>query len=363
MPTAAEHITVELPLLQSLREASYGPLRPDGLITPLFPDTFAASAFHTRIVDLMAQQTAGGRSAGVEWVFRHVDGEKVGYSPAHLSLFRMLVYFDASAHGRTQRESAIAQFLRLTTLLGLRRERIAVTYFGGGDICGRTLPPDAEFADAWRNAGIRRDYIVPVPGQANFTNIRRSGEPAGPRCEVYYELPNHPSPVEIGTVVCEQYILDAEGHAVPTQVSVCGGAVGIERLEMCARDLRTIADVEAIDHLVLLMLADASPQARSLFRVAAIRIANGLRALTTVACYTRSEVTNGRGSRVRAIARDILRAARESAIPLTEDLVRRLVGAIELHEAATAPHASERASTVLAWLERAASRATNARTT
>lgn len=353
MPITAERVIVEDALLRALHGAGYDALAPEGLVTPLFPDTFAASAFHTQIVEAMTRQAAIGRKAGVEWVFRHVDGDKVGYSPAHLSLFRMLVYFDAStADAHTQRRDAVARFLELTTLLGLRRDHITVTYFGGGDISGRTIPPDGLFADAWFAAGIARHRIIPVVGQANFTNIRRAGEPAGPRCEVYYDAPGHPSAVEIGTVVCEQYVLDDTGQPEPTRLSVCGGAFGVERLEMCARGLLTIAEVTALDRLVTLVLTDVPPHARTVFRTPAIRIANGLRALAVIAAHTGIGGVNGRVPRINAITRDVLRAARECGVILTDNLIRACATSVPLCEADRAPHADRALQVVAEWITR-----------
>jgi len=359
MPTTADRVIVEDALLLTLHAAGFGELTPEGLVTPSFPDTFAASAFHTQIVNAMTLRVGTGRRAGVEWVFRHVDAEKVGYSAAHLSLFRMLVYFDASlSDARVLRLEAVERFLALTALLGLRRDHVTVTYFGGGTIGGRTLPPDVMFADAWLDAGIPRHRIIPVPGRTNFTNIRRAGEPAGPRCEVYYDIPGLPGGLEIGTVVCEEYILDADGHPSPAGLSVCGGAFGVERLEMCARGLSTISEIETVDHLVALLLREAPPHAETVFRVPAIRIVNGLRALAIIASYTGRDGANGRSARVRALVRDVLRAARESGITLAERVVRRFVTSIDLYEAASASHARACADTIVTWLERAAVRDT-----
>jgi alanyl-tRNA synthetase len=360
MSTIAERVTIEDALLQALHADGYLELKPEGLITPLFPDTFAASAFHTQIVDAMTRQVNIGRRAGVEWVFRHVDADKVGNSAAHLSLFRMLVYFSTVAtDARKPKHDAVQRFLSLTESAGLRRDRITVTYFGGGTIGDRDVPPDSSFAEAWTDAGILSSRVIPVGGPANFTNIRRAGEPAGPRCEVYYDVATFPFRVEIGTVVCEQYLLGADGRPEAVALSVCGGAFGVERLEMCTRGLAMIGDTLAVKDLVHQLLDGVPEPSHPLFRPQAVRIANGLRALTTAAAYVGAMGSDRRSGRLRTLSRDVIRAAREIGIVLTDALVRGLCASVDLHEAAGAPHARDVAEIVARWIAQAAAPARN----
>jgi len=358
MSTITERVTLEEELLGTLHASEHLPLKPEGLVTPLFPDTFAASAFHSQIVEAMSQQVHAvhaDRRAGAEWVFRHVDADKVGYSAAHLSLFRMLVYFAAAAaETREQRYEAVQRFIALTTTVGLQPSRLMVTYFGGGNIGGQQLPEDSAFAEAWLDAGIHRDRVIPVAGPANFTNIRRAGEPAGPRCEIYYDLPVFSLPLEIGTVVCEQYLLSTDGRPKAADISVCGAAFGVERLEMCTRRLAAIGETSAVHDLVEQLLDGLSQLSKRLFQPQAIRIANGLRALTVAAAYVGRIGSDRRGGRLRVITRDVLRAARDAGIALTDDLLRRLCASIDLQEASGAPYALGAVDAVVDWIARAA---------
>src|SRR5215813_5459078 len=92
-PTIAE---LESDLISGLREKGHTLLEPTGLVSPCFPDTFVPSAFHAYITNAVQNGLPAGapqHNVGCDWVYRHVDQEKIGFSPIHLSTFRMLVFF------------------------------------------------------------------------------------------------------------------------------------------------------------------------------------------------------------------------------------------------------------------------------
>lgn len=293
---------IEQRLLDFLQNQSgYQALEPEGLIHPAFPDTFAASAFHWSIGQKV-REGGEGSYAGAEWCFRHVDIEKSGASPIHLSSFRMLVFFDVHAPTDDSldfRETAVRTFVRCLERLGLDPRNVTTTFFGGGEVQGVYLPPDEEVVALWRKYGV--ENVVPLPGESNLTNIARPGEPAGPRCEVFYRHPDFLQPVEIGTLVFERYLLD--GGFKPAKGLVYGGAFGIERLAMAVEGTQSIFACSALDGLTRTVTGELDPQLAPLVQSDVFRIVDALRSLAILISAGGDKTEGKRKERIKKLGR------------------------------------------------------------
>lgn len=210
----------------------------ENLDSPAFPDTFAPSAFHLLVHSLVSgQRKIQGRQkwAGIDWVYRHVDLEKVGFSPFHLSAFRMLVFLEAvsRAHERECRQRTVDYVLALVEILGKRPQDLFITYFGGegASVTGCIIAEDIR--ELWLVRGIPDAQVIAVAGRANLTNVLRVGEPAGPRCEIFLRWEGGKF-LEIGTVVFERFLVDSAAPLILREAPsvVCGAAMGVERGQM-----------------------------------------------------------------------------------------------------------------------------------
>jgi len=234
---------------------TYSPLQARGLVSSVFPDTFAPSAFHEDVVSLVHHGPDRGSEEhrmGVDWVFRHVDLDKVVGSPWHLSSFKMGVFFTVSKRQTDDtnlRAATVKLFVEALGKVGVSAQASVVTYFGGGHIGRRDLPPDDEVVEAWRQCGIYQEQLVPVRGRACFTNCERIGEPAGPRCEVFLPAADGRM-VEVGTVVFERFVIEPQRGVVESKWIVYGGAIGIERVAMLRAGLTDVMRIPDIAPLM-----------------------------------------------------------------------------------------------------------------
>src|SRR5438270_10143078 len=91
-----QRTALEYGVLDQLNKLGFQIAEPEGLDSPAFPDTFSPSAFHGLVQRSALQDPQLPRRwAGSDWVFRHVDLEKIGFSPFHLSSFKMLIFLEA----------------------------------------------------------------------------------------------------------------------------------------------------------------------------------------------------------------------------------------------------------------------------
>ena len=271
-------------VLNLLFQHDYQSLPPEGLLSPVFPDTFAPSAFHGAVLRGAMHPESSPR-VGCDWVFRHVDLEKIGFSDIHLSTFRMIVFFET--HQNTNRDKifrlrTLETFIFILKKLGLNPIDLYITYFGGGFISGQHFEADDEIKSAWIHVGVAAKNIIPVRGSSHFTNVLRSGEPAGPRCEVYW-LAGQNQPIEIGTVVFEQFILKKNNlRFEPSKGLVCGGAIGLERLNMIVSKKQDVFSTQELQPLIKQIEREIHPKLIALCRNSIRQSADAVRSLTII---------------------------------------------------------------------------------
>ena len=120
------------------------------------------------------------RITTVQPCFRTSDIENVGRTARHLTFFEMLGNF---AFGDYFKEEAIAWALELSDELGLPRERIWASVFGGDE----QVPADEESIAIWKGHDFPDEKIIRLPRSENFWGPAGPTGPCGPCSELYYD--------------------------------------------------------------------------------------------------------------------------------------------------------------------------------
>ena len=203
----------------------------------------------------------------VQNCFRHFDMKRVGESPTHLSLFRMLGAFH---FGKVE---PVEQIRRVWHLLSneyaLPPKRVWVTYFTGGEIDGFYFEEDDRVFKAWQLTEVPLEHIVGHGDKQNFwrqsavglseenpakcgitTEIfydRGEGLACGPNCQ-----PGCPCGrfVEIVNILFVQWKITGEGLRSPLRVPFTEIVLGSERMAMVQQETDTIFYIKTIHPLV-----------------------------------------------------------------------------------------------------------------
>ncbi|MCA9630670.1 MAG: alanine--tRNA ligase, partial [Myxococcales bacterium] len=110
---------------------------------------------------------------------KHNDLEAVGPSPRHHTFFEMLGNFSFGDYFKE--EAIVYAWDFLTGTLGLPKERLVCTYFGGED----GIPADTEARDLWKKlTGFGDERIIGLGKSDNFWQAGDTG-PCGPSSEIH----------------------------------------------------------------------------------------------------------------------------------------------------------------------------------
>jgi alanyl-tRNA synthetase len=163
------------------------------MLHPSIPMSFVMSAGLVQVETSLAnaEDRDGDRFVLVQECFRHFDIDRVGTSDTHLSLFEMPGAFVFGPDGK---EITIERMWTLaTSVLNIDRDRIWVSYFGGGRVLGKSLPPDEETYRAWIKVGAPPNRIVGLGPKHNYwiqgggIDGMESPRKAGPNTELFYD--------------------------------------------------------------------------------------------------------------------------------------------------------------------------------
>ena len=321
---------LEYQILDELKELGFQTAESEGLDSPAFPGTFSPSAFHQLVRRCASKEPETlTRWAGSDWVFRHVDLDKIGFSPTHLSTFKMLVFLEAVSQKQANdsRERTVQIVLRLLKRsLKLRANQLYITYFGGHMALPSGLADQDELQALWRHAGVPQRNLIAISGTANLTNVVRTGEPAGPRCEIFLR-DSHGTFVEIGTVVFECLIV-AKTHPLEfksSSATVCGAAFGLERCEMVSHKSQDIFQSPKLRSALGVIESDLHPNLAGLGGNQVRRIVDAIRTAMIIVSNTRTPLSRARKDRVRDVRNIIFRAATSLGYEDIPALVDRVV--------------------------------------
>ena len=250
--------------------------------------------------------------------FRTSDVENVGKTARHLTFFEMLGNFSFGDYFKAE---AIAWALELSAELGLPRERLWVSVYGGDD----QVPADEEAVELWKSHGFTDDRIVRLGRGDNFWGPAGPTGPCGPCSELYYDFGPEVgcgdpacTPgcdcdryLEYWNLVFVQYDMDEAGRLTPLPRGSIDTGMGLERIAGISQGVTNVFETDLFRPLVErgAELAGVEPDASPAV----------VRALRTMAEHTRGAAflvmdgvlpgNDGRGYVLRRIIRRAVQQA------------------------------------------------------
>lgn len=144
-------------------------------------------------------------TVSVQKCFRTSDIDEVG-DKTHLTFFEMLGNFSFGGYFKEEAIKWAYEFV--VNELGIDRERISVTVFGGDD----QVPEDKESFKIWHEKiGLPRDRVTLRGRQDNFWGPTGNEGPCGPTTEIYVDG------VEIWNLVFNEYYCKSQSKEVGLQ--------------------------------------------------------------------------------------------------------------------------------------------------
>jgi alanyl-tRNA synthetase len=277
---------------------------------------------------------------------KHNDLENVGQTARHHTFFEMLGNFSFGDYFKKEAIAYAWEFL--TRELGLDKDRLQVTFFGGAE----GVPRD-EAAQRFWAAQVHPDRILALGMKDNFWAMGDTG-PCGPCSEIhFFQGSSFPCPEEAGGrpclgVECEcdrwlevwnlvfmQYDRDAQGALLPLPAPCVDTGMGLERIAAVVQG--KLSNYES-DLFTPLLAAIAGRCGKAYGRspgddVSMRVVADHLRALTFLIADGVMPGNEGRGYVLRKIMRRAMRHGKKLGIegaflyPLTAVVVERMQAA------------------------------------
>jgi alanyl-tRNA synthetase len=307
----------------------FHPLPPAPLLHPSVPMSFVMSAGLVQIETSLAQAKArvGDQFVLVQECFRHFDLDKVGTDDTHLSLFEMPGAFVFGSNGKVE---AIRRMWTLaTSVFGINKGCIWVSYFKGGEVLGNPLAEDTLTRQTWLEVGIPGGRIVGL-GIGNNYWVQGGGiggaetsRKCGPNTELFFDrgVERACGPgcrpgcecgrfVEFANSLFIYYELDSEnGSLRPMANPYTETVIGSERVVMILQGVQSVFDIDCYRPIIETIHSFVRPTGltESLITASERVIADYLKAL----CFLVAEGApppgqNGRERIVKMLIRGVL---------------------------------------------------------
>ena len=203
---------------------------------------------------------------------KHNDLENVGYTARHHTFFEMLGNFSFGDYFKEKAIPFAWEFLTSEEGLGIAKEHLWVTVFGGGKMFGddsEAVPADDEARDMWidtlQKAGFPKaeaeKRVTAIPTSDNFWMMGETG-PCGPCSEIFYnrdrdakkfegEDPKKAdSCVEIWNLVFMQFNRGDDGVLRPLPAPCVDTGMGLERVSAVMQGVDSNYNTDEFDKLL-----------------------------------------------------------------------------------------------------------------
>ncbi len=230
----------------------------------LIPDNdptvlFTTAGMHPLVPYLMGAAHPGGkRLADVQKCVRTGDIDEVG-DATHCTFFEMLGNWSLGDYFKE--ESINYSFDFLTKVLGLPKEKLAVSVFSGDEDC----PRDDFSAACWEKLGIAKENIFYLPKKNNWWGPAGTTGPCGPDTEIFVVTNKNKcgedcSPacdcgryVEIWNNVFMEFDKKADGSYAPLSQKNVDTGMGLERTVAMLNGFDTVYEIDVFKPIVDLL--------------------------------------------------------------------------------------------------------------
>jgi alanyl-tRNA synthetase len=197
-------------------------------------------------------QAPASRVVTIQPCIRTIDIDEIG-DDTHNTVFEMLGNFsfgyagksakgESSGEGAYFKETAIhLAWEFLTQELGIVKDRIRATYFGGD----AQRPADEASREILEK--LEGLSLVEAYGEDNFWGPVGDEGPCGPTIEFYID------DVEVWNVVCNEYFKDREGNYTPLDYQGIDTGMGLERLTAALQNISLIYATDLLASFIALV--------------------------------------------------------------------------------------------------------------
>lgn len=217
---------------------------------------FTTAGMHPLVPYLSGEKhPAGTRLTDVQKCVRTGDIDSVG-DASHCTFFEMLGNWSLGDYFK--KESIGWSWEFLTKVLGISKDRLAVSVFAGDEDCAR----DNESAEIWQNCGLSKDRIFYLPKENNWWGPAGVTGPCGPDTEIFIDTGKEPcspecSPacdcgkyLEIWNNVFMQFCKNADGSFSPLKQKNVDTGMGLERTISVLNGCKSVYETDLFENAI-----------------------------------------------------------------------------------------------------------------
>lgn len=237
--------------IEFFKERGHTPISSASLIPENDPTVlFTTAGMHPLVPYLLGQpHPAGKRLCDTQKCVRTGDIDEVG-DASHCTFFEMLGNWSLGDYFKSEMVPWSYEFL--TKVLGIPKERLAVTVFEGD----ADAPRDTETAALWEKCGIKKENIFFLGKKHNWWGPAGQTGPCGPDTEMFFDTGKPKccdtcSPacdcgkyVEVWNDVFMQFNKNADGSFSPLKQKNVDTGMGLERALMNVQGLKSVYDTD-----------------------------------------------------------------------------------------------------------------------